>query len=80
MKESELNEWREHPVTREIREALRRLLDQEHEAMTQAYWAGQAATDGRREGFLQKRALWEDIFEGSAAEFAVMTEDDDADA
>lgn len=74
-----LDEWRENPLTRALRDALKVTLDAEREALTQGYWAGKPVPEAERQGHLRKVELWEDLFEASAADFTawLMKDEDD---
>ena len=63
-----LAEWRQHPVTKVIRQALEVSLDQQKAALTQLYWAGQAASEADRLSLLRQEVFLEDLFEADAAD------------
>jgi hypothetical protein len=69
-----LAEWREHPVSVLVRECLRIRLEQQREAMTQAFWAGSPPSEEDRKAYLRKFDLWDDIFDADADRFNAVME------
>lgn len=69
-----LEEWRASPVTMEIRNSLRWVLDRKREAATNAYWDGRPWSEAERLALLREQGLWSDLFEASAEDFGMMME------
>lgn len=65
----DLEAWRVHPVSLEIKAALRASLEHQREAATEAWWAGRAWSEADRLALLRTETLFEDIFEASANDF-----------
>lgn len=74
MTSAELEEWREHPVTREILAGLRVCLDRERDALTRAYWDGVQNLEADRKAFFRRESLLLDLSEASADDFQSMME------
>lgn len=66
--------WKEHPVTEQLKMALRWQLDRRREAITQSYWQGNEATDGERLALLRLEDFWADLFESSAEDLQSVLE------
>ena len=68
LSDSELQEWRESPVTMALEAALRGSLDRQRAAAVSAYWAGSPWPEAERLSLLRAQSLVEDLFEASAVE------------
>ena len=63
-----LAEWREHPVTRLLRDGLAVQAEALRSSATAAYWSGRAWPEADRLSVLRLEAFREDLFEASADE------------
>jgi len=72
-----LEEWRAHPVSVLVRQALLASLKEQREAASLAYWAGRPWPEQDRLALLRQESLVEDMFEASADDFKAMMDGSD---
>ena len=75
--QSEIKDWREHPVTMAFEAALRAVAHRHREAVTQAYWDGRDVTERERIIVLVRQAMIEDLFELDEEDLRAAMESDD---
>lgn len=75
--EADLEEWRQHPVSLFIKEALRESFRQQVGSAQQAYWAGNPWPEAERLALLRMQALSEDMFESSLDDLMAAMEQHD---
>lgn len=72
-----LEEWREHPVTEVLREAMRRVVARRKAALLAGYWQGRPASDADRLACLSVEQWCEDFFESDAEDVRAVMESND---
>jgi hypothetical protein len=69
MNDEALEEWREHPVTIEIKDALAEYLDWREKSALGAYWHGSPISEEARLAIRGQMDLWGLMFNSNAADF-----------
>jgi hypothetical protein len=69
-----LEEWRAHPVSEAVKDALGRSITLQIAACKEAAWAGTPWSDAERLALHRARTLFDDIFEASADDFGAIME------
>ena len=71
-----LEEWRESPVTRALREAMGKVLARRKRLLVSSYLSGKAAPEDDRKACLMVERWVEDFFESSAEDVMEAMRDD----
>ena len=74
---SSLEEWRGHPVTEVLREAMGKVLTQRKAHLQALFWAGRTDLDPDRKALLTVEQWVEDFFEASADDVQQMMESEE---
>ena len=76
MDQEQLDEWREHPVTRALKAAMLGALEREREAVARLLWAGDFSADADRARMrvLVREEFVEDFFELDEDDLRAATE------
>lgn len=61
--QSEINEWRENPVTVALATALRGIAAMEKQSVTDAFWNGAEVSERQRLHAMVRREMIEDLFD-----------------
>ena len=69
-----VEEWREHPVTVALREALQRQHAAQKQALLQAYWQGNLPPESARISLHRMEAFLADFFEADADDLEAVME------
>jgi hypothetical protein len=69
-----LEEWRAHPVSEAVKDALTRSITLQIAACKEAAWAGTPWPDAERLALHRVHTLFGDLFEADAADFAAIME------
>lgn len=73
---AQLEEWREHPVTVQLQQAMAKLLAERKQALSKAYLAGKPAPEETRLAVLMVEEWVSDFFESSADDVKAVMEKD----
>lgn len=74
---SSLEEWRGHPATVALKEAMGKVLARRKRQLEALFWAGRVDLDPDRKALLLLQEWHEDFFESSAEDVKRVMESDD---
>lgn len=74
LSDSDLDEWRNHPVSVLVRSVVEASLNQQEAQCKAAYWAGKPWKEAEREALIRAKSHFNDIFDTPADDYRTMME------